>query len=184
MTVITTRRTRPSGAGTAASEPRTVCLTFGPAADVAHLLRVAAEALEHAGAAATAIEPSTITEGAWLRVTCEVDPAHVATLVALPSLGDHRVDPGLADRRRPRALPRLRAPRLPPRRLTDPAHRCGGRGAHPSALLASRPCAPGRSPTLGEPRDALRPDDVDPPVARARRAPGPGARRRRCRCPT
>jgi len=86
MTVVSSPRTT--------TEPRTVCLTFGPAPDVAHLLRVAAEALEHAGAAAIAVEPSTTTEGAWLRVTCEVDPADVATLVALPSLGDHRVDPG------------------------------------------------------------------------------------------
>jgi hypothetical protein len=98
MSVITTRRTRPSGAGTTASEPRTVCLTFGPAADMAHLLRVAAEALEDVGATATAIEPSNDPEGSWLRVTCEVDPALVATLVAMPSLGDHRVDHGLVDR--------------------------------------------------------------------------------------
>jgi len=78
------------------TEPRTVCLTFGPAPDVAHLLRVAAEALEYAGATAIAIDPSAGAEGAWLRVTCEVDPADVATLVALPSLGDHRVDHGPA----------------------------------------------------------------------------------------
>ena len=74
-------------------EPRTVCLTFGPAADLPHLLRVAADALDVAGAAPTAIAPSTDSEGNWLRVTCEVDPADVATLVGLPALGDHRVAP-------------------------------------------------------------------------------------------
>jgi hypothetical protein len=92
MSVIATPRRRTRRPRSAGSEPRTVCLTFGPAADVAHLLRVAAEALEDAGATATAIEPSTGHDGAWLRVTCDVDPAHVATLVAMPSLGDHRVD--------------------------------------------------------------------------------------------
>jgi hypothetical protein len=94
MAVIATPRTRPSNARVQPSEPRTVSLTFGPAADVSHLLRVAAEALEDVGAVATAIEPSTGADGAWLRVMCEVDPTHVATLVAMPSLGDHRVDHG------------------------------------------------------------------------------------------
>jgi hypothetical protein len=92
MSVITTPRRRTRRVPSTPAPPRTVCLTFGPAGDVAHLLRVAAEALEDAGATATSIEPSTGADGAWLRVTCEVDPAHVATLVAMPSLGDHRVD--------------------------------------------------------------------------------------------
>ena len=91
MPVVTSPRTRP---GTA-SEPLTVCLTFGPAADIAHLLR-SRPRRSSTRPPATAIDPSTNAEGAWLRVTCEVDPAHVATLVALPSLGDHRADNGPA----------------------------------------------------------------------------------------
>lgn len=88
---VTATRTRPRRTFAAPAEPRTVRLTFGPAPEVSHLLRVAAEALEAAGATAIAIAPSTGPDGAWLEVTCEVDPAHVATLVAMPSLGDHRV---------------------------------------------------------------------------------------------
>jgi len=48
--------------------------------------------LDVSGVTASAIEPSVDTAGAWLRVTCDVDPADVATLVALPSIADHRVD--------------------------------------------------------------------------------------------
>ncbi len=95
MSVFATPRSLSSAApttdGTTTVEPRIVCLTFGPAAEPAHLLRIAADALEHAGATVTALEPSTGSGGAWLRVTCAVDPADVATLVAMPSLGDHRV---------------------------------------------------------------------------------------------
>ena len=71
---------------------RTVRLTIGPAADVAHLLRCAAEVLDVAGVTPTAIEPSADAAGCWLRVTCDVDPADVAALVALPALADHTVD--------------------------------------------------------------------------------------------
>ena len=69
-----------------------MCLTIGPAADLGHLLRVAAEVLDVSGVTPTAIEPSTDEAGAWLRVTCDVDPADVATLVALPAIADHKVD--------------------------------------------------------------------------------------------
>jgi len=75
-----------------ATEPRTVCLTFGPSRDLSTLLRSAAEVLDHAGVAPTTIEPTTTAAGVWLRVTCDVDPADVARLVALPALADHGVD--------------------------------------------------------------------------------------------
>jgi hypothetical protein len=79
---------------------RTVCLTFGPADDLGHLLRCAAEVLDTARVTPGAIEPSADAAGAWLRVTCDVDPADVATLVALPAIADHRVDhaPRVAER--------------------------------------------------------------------------------------
>jgi hypothetical protein len=88
MTVIAAQRTRQA----AAVEPRTVNLTFGPAADLSQLLRAAAEVLDVAGVAPDSMEPSIGADGAWLRITCEVDPADVAALVALPALSDHRVD--------------------------------------------------------------------------------------------
>jgi hypothetical protein len=91
MTVIDARRTpRPD----LTSEPRTVCLTFGPSPELSHLLRSAAEVLDVAGVVPGSMEPSTTAEGVWLRITCDVDPADVAALVALPALADHRVDHG------------------------------------------------------------------------------------------
>jgi hypothetical protein len=88
MTVIDAQRTRPA----TAVEPRTVSLTLGPASDLSHLLRAAAEVLDVAGVVPASMEPSTRADGAWLRITCEVDPADVARLVALPALSDHQVD--------------------------------------------------------------------------------------------
>ena len=89
MTVVDARRDH-----RLSTEPRTVCLTFGPARDLSSLLRAAAEVLDLAAVAPTSIDPSTTSEGVWLRVTCEVDPADVARLVALPALADHQVDHG------------------------------------------------------------------------------------------
>ena len=125
MSVIASPRARRRSSPNVASEPRTVCLTFGPAPDVSHLLRVAAEALEDAGAAATAIEPSADADGAWLRVTCEVDPVHVATLVAMPSLGDHRVDHARDD-------------------VTTAAERCSACELRAYLRVSSDGCVPGR----------------------------------------
>jgi len=89
MTVIDARRTpRPD----LTSEPRTVCLTFGPSPELSHLLRSAAEVLDVAGVVPGSMEPSTDADGVWLRITCDVDPADVAALVALPALAEHRVD--------------------------------------------------------------------------------------------
>ena len=93
MTVIDARRTRP----TIAVEPRTVCLTFGPASELSQLLRAAAEVLDVAGVVPATINPSIEADGTWLRITCDVDPADVAALVALPALRDHRVDHGPAN---------------------------------------------------------------------------------------
>jgi hypothetical protein len=93
MTVVAASRTRSD----LSPAPRTVCLTFGPADDLGHLLRCAAEVLDVAQVAPSAIEPSSDTAGAWLRVTCEVDPADVATLVALPAIADHH-EPQVAER--------------------------------------------------------------------------------------
>jgi hypothetical protein len=92
MTVLAAPRTRSA----TPTELRTVCLTFGPAGDLSQLLRAAADVLEVAGVVADAIEPSITADGASLRVTCAVDPADVAALVALPALADHRVDHELA----------------------------------------------------------------------------------------
>ena len=91
MTVVDARRNHEIS-----TEPRTVCLTFGPSRDLSPLLRSAAEVLDLAGVAPTTLEPTTTAEGVWLRVTCDVDPADVARLVALPALADHRVDHGPA----------------------------------------------------------------------------------------
>ncbi|MFI5047437.1 MAG: hypothetical protein ACHQIG_10280 [Acidimicrobiia bacterium] len=88
MTVVAASRIRPD----LDPAPRSVRLTIGPAADLGQLLRVAAEVLDVSGAIATAIEPSADSAGSWLRVTCDVDPSDVATLVALPEIADHRVD--------------------------------------------------------------------------------------------
>jgi hypothetical protein len=88
MTVVADSRIRPD----ISPAPRTVCLTFGPAPDLGHLLRCAAEVLDVAHVTPSTIDPSVDAAGAWLRVTCDVDPADVATLVALPAVADHRVD--------------------------------------------------------------------------------------------
>jgi hypothetical protein len=77
-----------------AHDPRTVSLTFGPASDLSHLLRTAADVLDASGVVPTAIEPSRGAGGAWVRITCDVDPADVAALIALPALADHRIDHG------------------------------------------------------------------------------------------
>src|SRR4051794_39720506 len=93
MTVVAESRVRPDRS----PAPRTVCLTFGPADDLSHLLRCAAEVLDASRVSPSAIEPSVDSTGAWLRVTCEVDPSDVATLVALPAIADHH-EPQVAER--------------------------------------------------------------------------------------
>jgi len=89
MTVIDARPVRRTDLTT---EPRTVCLTFGPACDLSLLLRAAAEVLEVAGVVVGSIETSVDADGSWLRITCDVDPGDVAALVALPALAEHRID--------------------------------------------------------------------------------------------
>jgi hypothetical protein len=93
MTVVADSRSRPD----LAPALRTVCLTFGPADDLGHLLRCAAEVLDVSGVNPSVIQPSTDASGVWLRVTCDVDPADVATLVALPAIADHH-EPQVAER--------------------------------------------------------------------------------------
>jgi hypothetical protein len=93
MTVIDVRHTPRTPLPT---ELRTVCLTLGPAAELAPLLHAAAEVLDSAGVVPSALAPSTDAEGTWLRITCALDPSDVAALVSLPAFADHRVDQGSA----------------------------------------------------------------------------------------
>ncbi|MET0894765.1 MAG: hypothetical protein ABWY80_02825 [Acidimicrobiia bacterium] len=104
MTVIDTQRTSRDHTTV---ELRSVCLTLGPDTDLSHLLRAAADVLEVAGVAVQSMEPSVDASGTWLRITCDVDPADVATLVSLPALRDHQVDPHLD---RPASDPAERCP--------------------------------------------------------------------------
>ena len=163
MTVITTRRTRPSGAGQPHPSPAPSASPSGPPPTWRTSCGWRPRRSRTSAPTATAIEPSNDHRR---RRGCG-SPARSTPPTSPPSWPCRRsATTGSTTARRPtrrRALPCLRAPRLPPRRLTDPRRRWGvGRAA-----LASRRARLAGHHTRRAPRRVRGPSRSHPPV------PGP-----------